>query len=753
MARPILPQYSFSNGEITPRLRGRSDLDFYKSSCSELTNFTIFPHGGISKRTGTDYIATAKDNYKVRLIKFKYSTEQTYVIEMADEVFRFYKDGGVILASGIPYEIETPFGIDDVYGVKFAQTADTMYMVHPDYPPQKLTREGHTDWTIEEIDFEGGPYLDMNTTAVQITPSAATGTIALTASSDVWNANHVGALWKFNADNIEAASVTAQNQWTDSITTEAGDTLIIGIGGSGYVATVTLQKSYDGGSTWIDYYQVSSNETTEYNIIEDEVVFRLGVKTGDFTSGTVSCTLTQRDQWGEVEITGYNSTTSVSGIVNRTLPSIGAYTKWSEGAWSPYRGYPSAVVFSKQRSIFAGTTYQPQTFWGSKIDDYTNFDIGENLDDDAFNFTIVSKDVNNIHTLYDSTVLIGMTTGGEWKLSGSDITPTSPAVDQQATYGVADVQGVQVGNKVIYVQNGQAKIRAFGYRYDQESWVSDEISMKAEHMFRSSAVTYMDFAAKPDSNVFFVMDDGKMSVLTYEPVNSVVAYSQHETEGEFESVAVLPGNSYDEVWVSVKRTIDGNDVRYIERFTTPFWEDTDEYTYTDSTITYTGAPKTTLSGATHLANTLCHVTVDGAVHAPVTVTSGGVIELQQYYQGTGDSVTVRVGLPYTATFRSNRLAPANERGSSIGKRQVINKFYLDVMDSINAKVGTNDDNLQHIKGFYYPTMTTPPEPYTGTLKMTPPTGFHTEQYIQITSDTPTPLTILSWTADMTASSA
>jgi hypothetical protein len=75
------------------------------------------------------------------------------------------------------------------------------------------------------------------------------------------------------------------------------------------------------------------------------------------------------------------------------------------------------------------------------------------------------------------------------------------------------------------------------------------------------------------------------------------------------------------------------------------------------------------------------------------------------------------------------------------------------MDSINAKVGTNDDNLRHINGFYYPTMTTPPEPYTGTLKMTPPTGFSTEQYIQITSDTPTPLTILSWTADMTASSA
>ena len=98
---------------------------------------------------------------------------------------RFFKDGGIIVdgAPTLPVTLATPYTSDEVFAVQLAQSADVLYLVHPNHAPRRLSRTSHVDWTLEEVAFTDGPYLDTNVTTTTLNPSAATGTIAITANT------------------------------------------------------------------------------------------------------------------------------------------------------------------------------------------------------------------------------------------------------------------------------------------------------------------------------------------------------------------------------------------------------------------------------------------------------------------------------------------------------------------------------------------------------------------------------------------
>jgi hypothetical protein len=81
-------------------------------------------------------------------------------------------------------EVTTAFAEADLADVRVTQSADTLYITHPDFPPQQLVRTSATSWTLSDIVFTDGPYDSLNTTATTLTPSAATGSgVTLTASA------------------------------------------------------------------------------------------------------------------------------------------------------------------------------------------------------------------------------------------------------------------------------------------------------------------------------------------------------------------------------------------------------------------------------------------------------------------------------------------------------------------------------------------------------------------------------------------
>lgn len=196
-------QNSFNSGELTPRLHVADDFDKYKNGVSEMLNWLPLPHGGATVRAGLRFVNEVKDSTKTTiLIRFQFSNVQAYIIEVGDLYMRFYRDGGAILDMGVPFEIVTPYTQVDLADLRFAQSADVMFIVHPDHAPRKLSRLSDTNWTLTVVDFTDGPYLEMNTDAAKtLTVSANTGSaLTMTATGhSPFQSDHVGSIWRIKA--------------------------------------------------------------------------------------------------------------------------------------------------------------------------------------------------------------------------------------------------------------------------------------------------------------------------------------------------------------------------------------------------------------------------------------------------------------------------------------------------------------------------------------------------------------------------
>lgn len=186
---------SFNNGEITPLMYGRVDFQKYVNSAEIMQNCFVHKHGPFSKRSGTRFVHEVKySNRYTKLKDFEFNRTQTYILELGHQYIRFYSDNGIIVSLNVPYEIASPYTEAELKGLKFAQSADVIYITHPNHAPRKLMRYGHTNWVLQVVDFKDGPYQEVNTDSnKKIRPAAKTGTgVTLTATGWTFAADDVG---------------------------------------------------------------------------------------------------------------------------------------------------------------------------------------------------------------------------------------------------------------------------------------------------------------------------------------------------------------------------------------------------------------------------------------------------------------------------------------------------------------------------------------------------------------------------------
>jgi hypothetical protein len=744
---------SFTAGELSPRLAGRIDSDKYYSGCTKLQNFGVWAHGGVFRRPGSNYVSTAHDiDNPVRLISYIYSESTAYIIEMGNEYSRFYTQGGIITASGgssTPYKIDTPYTSDMLTDIKFVQNADVMYMAHGDAHPQKLTRYDHNNWVIENIPIINGPFLDQNVTDTELTPTAITGYIGITATSgsSIFESGHVGSLWKFSGTEKKSKDISAENSYTNTMWVDSNESVIISLTGT-WAATVTLQRSYDEGLTWLDYYQYTSNISTLVIEVEDDVLYRLGIKTGDYTSGTVVAIIGMLDKYGYVEIDKYVSPTVVSGTVIADLPSSDATTRWSEGAWSGVRGYPSSVAFFEERLVFAGSDYRPQTLWASQTDDYENFESGV-YDNDAYTFTLASNNINIIQSMLDASNSLHLfTLGGEWRMygEGKAVTATNVQMTRESTFGSDVTQPVQIGSALLFLQQNGKKLRQKYYTYDSDSWKSEDISILSEHLFKTGVVE-LHYASQPEPTVWMVGSEGHMLGLNFEPLQKVLAFHDNITDGSFESASVIPGSDRDELWVCVKRTTSGGTTtRFIEQFQTTEWDNLVDSTYLDSCLTYNGSETVTVSGLDHLEGLTVSITVSGATHPDRLVTNGTLVLDYPYSQ-------IRAGLKYTSTIQTMSLEVGGTQGETTQVAyKHVPRAYVKFYNTLGGKVGPDEDNLDIVlpRNTSVP-MGSPPDLFTGSEVVSFPKGYARDIKVMYINDQPLPCHILAIIAEISIS--
>lgn len=153
---------SFAGGELSPSMYGRTDIAKYDSGAAVLRNFFVLRYGGAANRPGFKFIAQTYNNKKAVLIPFMYSTDQNYIVEITAGRCQFYTDGGIVVKEdGTPYSIENFFAdkdLEDAAKIKYTQSADALFIVHPAHAPMTLTRYGSLDWRFEAMDITGGPF-------------------------------------------------------------------------------------------------------------------------------------------------------------------------------------------------------------------------------------------------------------------------------------------------------------------------------------------------------------------------------------------------------------------------------------------------------------------------------------------------------------------------------------------------------------------------------------------------------------------
>ena len=727
MARVAAQLTNFTAGELSPRLDGRNDLSKYPAGCKTLENIVIYPHGAAARRPGTQFIAEVKtSSAKTRLIPFEFSTTQTYILEFGNQYMRVYKDKGQVLSGGSAFEISTPYLTAELFDIKFAQSADVMYITHPSHATRKLSRTGHTAWTLTTVDFTNGPYLDTNTSTTTITASAHTvGTgRTFTASASTFVSTDVGRLIRF------------------------------------------------------------------------------------------------RD--GYAKVTGFTDATIVTVEILKDTGSSSASTDWSLGAFSDTTGHPSCVTFFEQRLVFAATLNNPQTIYFSKSGDYENMDAnigGTVADDDAIVYTIASNQVNAIRFLSPTRTLIIGTAGGEFAVYGGGdndaITPTNIIIKKQSNYGGANVDAVPVANATLFLQRAKRKIRELAYNFDVDGYVAPDLTILAEHITQGG-ITQMAYQEEPLSIIYAVREDGELVAVTYQRDQQVVAWHRHIFGGSFgtgnavcESVAVIPTDLDEyEVYVIIKRTINGATKRYVEVLNTFDFTETDNtsFNYLDSQLNYDGVSTTlngdisnsattitltdassfnsagkikinkeiikytgkssndltgctrgenlttaaahtsgdtvdqvveTLSGLSHLEGQTVSILADGATHPTKTVSSGA-INLDRAAK------KVKVGLAYTSLLQTMRIDAGSQNGTSQGKTKRIYEITLRLFETVGVEVGPD---LNHMERIPFRSSANPMNegiaPFTGDKEVEFRGNYDTDGFIFVRQTQPLPLTILS----------
>lgn len=669
--------------------------------------------------------------------EFTVANKTTHTFELSgvnSSGYTTYTSGGT--ASKI-YEIVSPYAEADLFELQFTQSADVIYIAHNDYAPRKLSRSAATSWAFATISFTNGPFAAQNIDqSVTVYCSHADGTgRTLTASSGIFTASMVGSFFR-----LAQASAGEVRAWESNVYVTA---VYAALGGKArYGENYYKAVDQDGDKTGSNPPVHLEGEAWD-GVGDNQVRWRY------LHSG-----------WGFVQITAFTSATVVTVDVISVLPddvvgSTNATWKWNYGAWSTARGYPSAVTFYGDRLFWGGSISSPQTLWGSIVGDYENHKASTR-DDSALSLTLNSSDVNIIRWMVgDEKGLLLGTSAGEWVLRPSTqneaLTPSNAQATRATAYGSATVQALRAGKAVLFVQRNSRKVREFAYVYDDNGFRAPDLTVRSTHISKTGFVDAA-YQAQPDSVVWLPRADGTLCGLTYDREQEVVAWHRHVLGGwsdsgqtvrpYVESVATIsaPDASRDDLWMIVRRYINGAVRRTVEYLTPAFDEEVaqEDAFFVDCGATYDGSSTSTITGLMHLEGQSVAIYADGATQTSKTVAAGKVT------LDTAASV-VQVGLAYSATLQTERMEAGAADGVAQGKTKRISRVAIRLYRSLDMKYGPDTATLDQrdLRSEDDPMDEAPPL-FSGDHDELWPGSFEKDGCVVIVSDKPTPLTVLGF---------
>jgi len=716
-----LTQATFTAGELAPSLHKRADLARYRAGLKLCQNFFIHPHGGVSNRTGYEFIVGCQHPSKqARLIPFSFSTQDTYMLEFGHLYMRVVRQGGQVLLPSVPadydgattyamadhvavggsyyysrqdnntgnapggasshwhrlsadvVEIPTPYTETQLARLAFVQSADIITLVHPEHPVKELSRLDHHQWKLEDVSFS---------------PQIATPTgLDVTKTGTGSGRDYKYKVTAVAAETLEESLPSAETSKNH---------------------TKSLDQDNYNTVTWnavagAEKYYVYKEENGLFGFI-----------------GITESTSFQDD--------GYKPDLSDTPPQDRN-PFVGA------------GNYPSTVTYYEQRLVLAATRNDPEAIWFSKTGNFHNMSVSSPAkDDDAITVRLNAAQVNEVRHLVPLSDLVALTSGAEWKITSGDQAFAFPNMKRkpQGFRGSANLEPLLIGNTVLHVTPKQSTVRDLSYALESDGYAGRDLSVMSRHLFEGYSLVSWAFAEEPDSIVWAVRSDGVLLGFTYMREHEVWGWHQHHTDGKVEDVCVVSEGDVDAVYLVVNRTINGSERRYIERLRKRDFAAVEDCFFVDSGLTYDGAATDSLSGLEHLEGKTLVALCDGHVVRNLTV-SAGAVSLPRAY------AKIHIGLPYQANLET--LEPPLEQGTV--KKKSVPRVTVAVSQSRAIKAGPDQANLVEAKQRSNELWGAPIALRDGDFEVPIPASWQNKGSVYLRQDDPLPLSILAVTPEV-----
>jgi len=492
-------------------------------------------------------------------------------------------------------------------------------------------------------------------------------------------------------------------------------------GESGWVPSETRFYNFDNDTAY-EYYRWSfrgSGDTNSARIAElaihqkaeDQTPFNLtassatginedqGFQTSDV--GRAIRLLGADGEWRWARITARTSATIVKiRLYGQALPNLSPITSWKLGAFSDESGWPGGVDLYSERLIHYRTDEKPTTIYGSKQGAFDDFGVSDPVvATDGLAITVLSSSMNEILWASEDQDNLFLGSAGQIRSLGpADITKAFSAVNltQQKgpTSGAHFLKPLSVGSTALFVGKGGTDIREL-LLGDQNRYVAPRLTVIAEHLFKPGIVDWA-WSENPESVIYVVIADGSLVAVTYDREQKVVGFARHDVGGIVENVAVIPGvtEGYDDVYLVVRRTINGATKRYLEvleRAFDPALDTLDDAFFVDCGLKYSGPAITTLTGLDHLEGETVVALANGGAVTGLTVSSGSVTLPYA-------AANIAIGLPYTSRAVTLPIAGPGQDGTLFGRRKNVTSGFVDVYASGALEVGpySNDSDFSPV---------------------------------------------------------
>lgn len=530
----------FSTGAVSASIETNDNLVSHQRACREATNYQCLTSGRARKRTGAKYAGTVAN--AIRMVPYQVTLDLSFGLCFASGSITIF-DSDVPLAYTVPHDLTE----EQVVGMQYSQYRNFLVLTGKTFHPKVFFLNPSTDvFEYQDYVFLNGATRDENVNnniAIRSDVYQEIGSVAtLTATNAVFLPGMEGGVWGLTEPY---GTLGIYTEWAVNVTVPL----------NAYRRHEgRVYQALTGGVTSIPPTHDRPGE-----VLQDGNVQWLFLNRGigylrltEIVSGTVAR--------GSIQQSLPPTITDI-----RTNPNI-ATTRWNEGAFSEYRGYPSSVTFFSGRSVFA----KGNRLEGSKVGDVFNFDTGASTPTDALSLELASDRASAISWLLSTDKLLVGSQSGIFPIDS--ISPAGISGSRNIADVTSDtIKAVFLNNRAFYMDFSRGVLKTTMFNETQDSFLSQSLSIDSEEFVFD--VLELHGGQADYNKVYMLRGDGRVVVQQFDVMREILGVYWLEFSRGVDSMCVLQARDFERVYILAGEVVGlwGNrSYPYLD-----FWQDAD----------------------------------------------------------------------------------------------------------------------------------------------------------------------------------